>query len=650
MTTNLVDTHFITKCRDGKIRRKPVKLDYRDGRIWFLKSPFELKDEIKAMAGSYWHGRDTPAIKAWSIADCPRNDFQIEWLKGGNPYTPWEKDRLQLTFPEFGTKANGFLPLYDHQKQMVTNGLTTHYHIYAAEMGTGKTLAAIATMAMSGLKGWWWVGPKSTLYEIRLEFKRWGLDPDVVERVVGYEALTPLMTKWKPGDPAPPGVVFDEIHRLKTPGARRTVSAMQLTDAIRKEYGWNGYALGMTGTPSPKSPGDWWSPCEVIYPGFIKEGSRGSFEKRLGFWELKSLLSGQSFNTRLSWRDDENKCHFCGQYEDECTGEKHQYNPSVNEVALLSQRLDGIATFVFKKDCLNLPERKFKKIHLEPSDSMLRVAKAISKTAPNGMRALGLLRQLSDGFQYREIEDGTKKCDHCEDGTIEERFLATDPDAAIRSTNLLDPDFVEMLDTRVVKCPKCLGTQKMKKFRKVTKEVPCPKDDAVIECLEDQEEQGRIVIFAGFKGSLDRVVRVCQKHGWDTMRADGDGWLIEKLTPDGPERVKLDNPLEYWIAHENEKVAFCAHPKTGGTGLTLCDQQGRHGARVILYYSNDFETGVRTQSLDRIHRSGMLGEATVVDLIHLPTDERVLKVVSEDRRLELMSMGEIQEDYNEIDD
>jgi hypothetical protein len=233
---------------------------------------------------------------------------------------------------------------------------------------------------------------------------------------------------------------------------------------------------------------------------------------------------------------------------------------------------------------------------------------------------------------------------------VEERYLLTDPDAAIRSTDLLDPDFVEQLQTRVVKCPKCLGTQQMKKFRRVTKEIPCPKDDAVIEYLEAEEDQGRIVLFAGYKGALDRLVKLCQKHGWSTIRADGDGWIIEELTPDGPKRIRMDNPMEYWIDYDNAKVAMCAHPKTGGTGLTLCEQQGRAGAKIIVNYSNVLETGVRTQSMDRIDRAEMLHQATIVDLIHLPTDERVLEIVTEDRRLELMTMGEIQEDYNAIDD
>ncbi|MHC4705016.1 MAG: hypothetical protein ACYTFQ_31085, partial [Planctomycetota bacterium] len=47
---------------------------------------------------------------------------------------------------------------------------------------------------------------------------------------------------------------------------------------------------------------------------------------------------------------------------------------------------------------------------------------------------------------------------------------------------------------------------------------------------------------------------------------------------------------------------------------------------------------------DRIHRLGTdenLG-ATIVDLIHLPTDERVRDILRDNRRLELMTMGEMK--------
>jgi hypothetical protein len=71
-------------------------------------------------------------------------------------------------------------------------------------------------------------------------------------------------------------------------------------------------------------------------------------------------------------------------------------------------------------------------------------------------------------------------------------------------------------------------------------------------------------------------------------------------------------------------------------------------ARMAVYWSNSFKPEYRVQSEDRIHRKGMdenLG-CTIVDLIHLPTDERVLEVIRENRKLELMTMGEITQEID----
>jgi len=43
---------LITETRAGNKIKVPATIKYEGGRIWFVKSPFALKDEIKAMSGS----------------------------------------------------------------------------------------------------------------------------------------------------------------------------------------------------------------------------------------------------------------------------------------------------------------------------------------------------------------------------------------------------------------------------------------------------------------------------------------------------------------------------------------------------------------------------------------------------------------------
>lgn len=678
----VVETKFIV---EGKERDylMPVTLHYKDDRIEFIKSPFALKNEIKAMEGSRWHGfLEGDKRKIWSIANSGRNRFQIEYMEGGNPYEWFDRPLIEHDFPKFGSPGFGYFDLMSQQRLMANMGLTYHYGVWGAEMGTGKTLAQIAMMELSGVKGFWWVGPKNSLYGIRQEFAKWGLTEGVVDRMMSYERLLQIMRDWKKGDPAPQGVVFDESQWLKTPNAQRTRAAQKLADAIRAEYDKEGFVTLMTGTPSPKSPGDWWAPCEIAWPGFVREGSRDAFEKRLGFFRLEDTF-GQTFNKRVAWRDDERRCDVCGYYEhtvrnddgdiilaggnhfsakediQDGSFERHDFKPSENEVSALYERLQGLVTIVHKKDCLELPDKIYEEVDCEPAPSLLRVAGALAKTAPNVITGLTLMRELSDGFQYRDVEDGYEDCPICEDGTVSEYYHPNDEGASIVDLDMLDPSFVAELKERVVKCRKCKGTQQVVKMKRITKQVPCPKDAAVETLLERCHFQGRIVFFAGFTGSLDRIVEICQRNGWDTMRVDGRGWDIQRLvgkpkknSAPETEKVKLDNPMDYWIDPDNERVAFIAHPKSGGVSLTLCPQGERRGATVACFYSNDYNPATRSQAEDRIHRTGMdtVKGATIVDLFHLPTDRRVLNVLRQNRKLELMSMGDFTEDLEIEDD
>ena len=110
--------------------------------------------------------------------------------------------------------------------------------------------------------------------------------------------------------------------------------------------------------------------------------------------------------------------------------------------------------------------------------------------------------------------------------------------------------------------------------------------------------------------------------------------------PCNDQKVPRDiKPLDYWADLDNPRVAFVAHPMSGGMGLTLTE------ARMSVFYSNDFSPESRTQAEDRIHRPGMDTNrgATIVDLFHLGTDRRVLDVLKDNRRLEQMTLSEVRD-------
>lgn len=642
--------------RKGKTYRvwHPAKVDFTGGRIEFLASTFGLKDEIKSMKGSKWHGYDKPEPrKIWSIEDCPRNRFQLSYLKGENPYEWFERDLIVHEHEPRVLDGGKAVSLMLHQRDLADHGLTYHFQIWAAEMGVGKTLSAIQVMEKSGVKDWYWVGPKSALKAIQREFKKWKFDPTIKVTLLTYDALARLMNEWPKGQKPPMGVIFDESSRLKTATSQRTRAAQMLADLIRAEYGFDGYVILMSGTPSPKSPVDWWAQAEIAFPGFLKEGTPKALEQRVGFMVLEEFDSG-SFNKRQGWKDDEKKCATCGKYKDEHkqaynedTGEIgnpediHDFKPSVNEVAGMHERLQGLVVVKHKKDCLDLPDKQYRTIICKPSKSTLRVAQALVDSAENAVGGMTLLRELSDGFQYRQQEDGMSPCEHCKrTGLVAEWVDPEDEEKTYCNVDMMDPEQVARLEKIEVCCPACDGNKEIKKYIRITREIPCPKEGAIHQLLEENEEQGRLVIFAGFTGSVDRCVNLCLAKKWDVVRCDGRGFCVFKVQSDGKvEQLPRADGLEYWADLDNSRVAFVSHPESGGMGLTLTE------ASMIVFYSNSFKPEYRVQAEDRIHRPGIdLNKgATIVDLIHLKSDQHCLDTIRANRKLELMSMGELRE-------
>lgn len=654
--TEVLDIKLTTRTKAGTLVRVAAKIKYTKGRIEFIKSPFSLKDEIKAMKGSQWHGNDDEnPRKIWSVEDCQRNRFQLGFLMGEDVYEWFDRDLIEHTYDDLTLNGKPAFPM-PHQKHLADGGLTYHFQIWAAEMGVGKTLSAQLVIQKSGVKHWWWIGPKTSLPNIRREFKKWGFTEaaDIVEMMT-YEECVRRMDEWKEGDPVPQGVIVDESSRCKGPGSQRTRAVQMLADLIRTKYGFDGYVIEMSGTPSPKSPLDWWSQCEIAWPGFLKEGSPKALDQRLSFLVKHEYDSGV-FNKRSGWKDDEHKCAKCGAYELEGPHELdgltdpadyHPFENSINEIALMYERTAGLVVIKHKKDCLTLPDKRYRRVVMKPSSSVLRVAQALSGAAPNTITGLTWLRELSDGFQYKDVKDGTSPCPHCPEskGKVYEWFRPG-TDKTYGAIEMLDEDLVASLERREIDCPKCKGKCVVDKIVRVSKEVPCPKDKALRADLEKCEESGRIVVFAGFTGSIDRIVSLCLKEGWAVVRLDGRGYETTTLVNNKVQVVCSggDESLAYWSDLEaNPRVAFVAHPESGGMSLTLTE------ARMTVFWSNSFKSEYRPQAEDRTHRKGMdenLG-CEIVDYVHLASDARVLAVLGDNRRLELMTMGEFKDALDE---
>lgn len=608
-----------------------------EGKRLFFQFGFNraLMAEIKAMKGAKWHGYDEQnPRKEWSVLNCGRNRFQIEYLRGRNPYEHYDQPLLNVT-------PNRDI-LYVHQVEMVQHGVTRKQCILACEMRTGKTLAAIEIMEHSGYKDWVWVGPKSSLPEIQLQFEAW--DAKVIPHFMTYDRFRRDVQEdiFR----VPDGIVFDESTKLKNATAQRSQAAAIVTEEMR-EKNPDCYIIEMSGAPSPKSPADWWHQCEIACPGFLREGDVDKFKKRLALIQEKESFSGGTYPELVTWFDDEQKCAKCGKLRDEhfmpatateeLTPEDHPYEPSKNEVAFLYERMKGLVLVKFRRDCLDLPETQYRLITVEPSPSTKRAADLILKTAPRTVTALMLSRELSDGFQYKEEECGKETCPLCNGSKVSLEWYDPEyPDEHYVTQEAIDAGRCKQ---REEACSLCKGKGEVAKFTRIAKEVPCPKEQVLIDLLDEHEPVGRFVVYAGFQASVDRCVAVALRYQWDVIRVDGRGWAYFSALDQTDQLTSNKEMLRRFQSKDERKIVFVAQPGAAGMGLTLT------ASPSVFFYSNSFNAEDRIQSKERIQGIGMdLNRgATVIDVVHLPIDQYILDNLTKKVDLLNLTMGKLRD-------
>lgn len=590
---------WTTRFRDGGYYR-PVTVTKVKDRLE-LQFPFSrsiLADVKGSMDRPRWHGYDESPRKVWSVKDSQRTRFVMAYLAGEDPYVPYD---AELTLVEPRRK------LYTHQTDMYRHAVTRRQCILAGQVGVGKTLAAIESLEWAaenlGLarSDFLWVGPKSALHAVQLEFEKW--NSRVRPEMVTFEGLVKLMENWPAGKPAPRFFVGDEAHKFKTWTSKRTQAAAHLANNMREEWGRGAFILLMTGTPAPKDPSDWWSLCEVACPGFLREGNVQKFKERLAWIEERESL-GQKYPFLVGWKNDSRKCAKCGRLPEEGDHDVlsggHAHTPSANEVQALHDRLKGLVMVRLKKDCLELPELRNVLVRCEPSTDTLRVAKALVKTAPSAAQALILTRELSDGFLYKDRQE-KKPCPDC---------------------------------GKAAPCLSCRGTGYLVAEVRETVRTTTPKDAALCDLMEEYWDVGRLVVYAAFQASVDRVEELFRKAQWEVVVADGRGW-----------RSSLPGTETDWLlrfqSDEDIRIAFLGHAASAGTGMTLT------ASPAIVFYSNSDNGDDRMQAKGRIHRPGASEErgCTIYDLVHLPSDELIVKRLDLKENLQGLTLGEIQACY-----
>ena len=417
----------------GKYRGKnimiSVDIEEKDKRINFKFGYNEyLKDEIKAMEGARFDW-DT---KVWSVVNNQRNQWWIRYLKGENPFEWYDRPHIdyipepRLCYRCYPLSVNnpncrlchgeGVVHCFEHQVESIQSIITYHHILLAEEMGLGKTLSAIIALEYAYLndhiKNIWWVGPRAGLVAVQLEFKRW--KTKLTPAFITYDELK----KYIDYEP-PQAIVFDEIQRIRNATTQRAQAARIIADKIRDKFDKASYIIGLSWTPSPKDPSNWYNLCETLQPGFIKEGNIHKFKNKLAIITMKEGISGGSYPEVVSWLDDEKKCKICGLLKDHPNHDGmqngfHRFEKSVNEVERLGRRMEGLVLVKTKKTCLDLPDKCYEIIQVQPSIATLNAMEIIKSKSSRAIQALILCRELSDGFQYQISEDrGMMSCPLC---------------------------------------------------------------------------------------------------------------------------------------------------------------------------------------------------------------------------------------------
>lgn len=630
------------KVKSGRFMKK-MKVERKGERLFFTFGfDRNLMNEVKNMGKPKWHGFDDVPLKKWSVRDDSRTRFCLDFLMGNHPYDPWTKPLIDIT----PRKYPGIDRPYDHQLLIARRILTSHYCIIAGEMGTGKTLGTIIAAEETKIPGndIWFVGPRNACKVFNRELRKWRAHFQP-RHVITYERLVSIMKNWKDGDPAPRFVIFDESSRVKTQNAQRSQAAFHLAEAVRAEHGVDGYVIELSGTPAPKTPVDWWHQCEIACPGFLSENHPSKLKKRLCLEEERETPMGVVFPKLITWWDDENKCKHCGQIPSSTddlafacgsTCDCGNYEPSVNEVAKLHKRMDGLVTVLFKKDCLDLPEKTYQILKVKPTKDMLQAVRLIKDSESSAIKVINAMKQLSDGFLYADREVGKETCHHCHGKCEVDMPHIIDPDGSFE-----DPDNVSWVKE---KCPTCAGSGKVTSYERYTEFIGSPKIAAMIDDMKQVEDVGRAVVWCGYTGSIDTVSDALLQAGWAVLRIDGKSW--GGTLPSG-EAVNADTFIAAMDASDANykelrekypKICVVGNAKSGGMAFSFTS------APVAWYYSNSNDGEARTQSEDRIHRPGMSLNrgATIVDVICLPCDLMVLNSNKAKRRLETMSMGELE--------
>lgn len=535
-------------------------------------SEYRYKDTIKAIPGARWD----PMRKAWIL---PYNTetwqdlmFSVPGISPDeaitNELVPEPEDiHMEIPpHPPMPLKA-GIRP-YRHQEAAYANALKVFEeggsgYAYLMEMGTGKSLTAVATAGELFLEGkvrrLLVVAPLAVVPVWPSEFSDFAGFPYHVETlegdkkkrlkalqrliddreeglkvaVINYESSWRLKTELE--EWMPDMMICDESQRIKEPTSAQSKGIHEIGRLPR-------YKLILTGTPVTNSPLDFFSQYKFLDPRIFGE-SWYAFKARYA-------VEGQGVN--------------------HTTGKTYNQVIGYRNLAELTEKAHAVAFRVTKKQALDLPEEVDQRLYCELEPEARKIYDQLKRDAIaelEGLPAVTASHIIVRMLRLSQICGGYVKTDT--DG------YEDDPKAG-----------------KLVK----VSSAKQKLFQETLDEI-----------LETPGK--KVVIFARFTAEVREICDYCAgKYGEHAVR------LIDGSVP-AAER----GPAVEVFQKDPAVRIFVAQIQTAGLGITLT------AADTAIFFSYDFSYANYEQAKARIHRIGQRHVTNYIHLIARDTiDEEVL--------------------------
>jgi SNF2 family DNA or RNA helicase len=161
---------------------------------------------------------------------------------------------------------------------------------------------------------------------------------------------------------------------------------------------------------------------------------------------------------------------------------------------------------------------------------------------------------------------------------------------------------------------------------------PTARMDALIDIC--QETSGKLIVWSRFRYDIISITKKLKELFGEDSAASFFGDTSEK------ERQRIIRDFE----DKSSKLRFLiGNPSTAGRGLTLNE------AKTVVYYANDFDLDIRSQSEDRCHRIGQTSSVLYIDLLCEKTiDEKIINSLKNKIKIGAKVLGEEEREWLEI--